>query len=87
MTCIMKIRKHGADEKDEQLGKTYKDRLCLTSSVQSLRGNIKEKNLPITMVSSGISSIKHFFSVSPIWKYRPLAKCTVKKIASKDLTQ
>ncbi len=25
--------------------------------------------LPIIMVSSGISSMKHFFSVSPIWKY------------------
>jgi len=25
-------------------------------------------DVPITMVSSGISSIKHFFSVSPMWK-------------------
>lgn len=25
--------------------------------------------LPITTVSSGISSIKHFLSVSDIWKY------------------
>lgn len=26
---------------------------------------------PVTIVSSGISSMKHFLSVSPIWKYRP----------------
>lgn len=29
------------------------------------------QHLPTTMVSSGISSMKHFFSVSPIWKYNP----------------
>ena len=27
--------------------------------------------IPTTMVSSGISSMKHFFSVSPMWKNRP----------------
>lgn len=30
---------------------------------------ITEIILPITTVSSGISSIKHFLSVSDIWKY------------------
>lgn len=29
------------------------------------------ENLPITIVSSGISSMKHFRSVSAMWKYRP----------------
>lgn len=29
------------------------------------------QNVPTTIVSSGISSIKHFFSVSPMWKYKP----------------
>ncbi len=26
-------------------------------------------SLPMTIVSSGISSMKHFLSVSPMWKY------------------
>lgn len=33
--------------------------------------------LPITFVSSGISSIKHFLSVSPIWKYKPFTTLTM----------
>lgn len=32
------------------------------------RSRLPLRPAPITMVSSGISSIKHFFSVSPMWK-------------------
>ena len=39
-------------------------------------------NLPTTMVSSGISSIKHFFSVSPMWKYN--AETVVMLIKAKN---
>ena len=34
-------------------------------------GKVKLKlNSPITIVSSGISSMKHFLSVSAMWKYK-----------------
>ena len=37
---------------------------------------------PITIVSSGISSIKHFFSVSPMWKYNPWVRFVKKHSAT-----
>lgn len=42
--------------------------------------------LPTTMVSSGISSIKHFRSVSPRWKYRADTLATTSKTQNKRIT-
>lgn len=40
--------------------------------------------IPTTIVSSGISSRKHFFSVSPIWKYSAEDKSKKKAINTND---
>lgn len=50
--------------------------LCHVADVKQLNRSDEYifDHLPTTIVSSGISSIKHFFSVSPMWKYRPKAE-------------
>lgn len=41
--------------------------------------------LPITDVSPGISSMKHFLSVSPMWKYNAFEKLQKKRAKSNEI--